>query len=163
MVFSVVVYRCESWKKNWCFKLWCWRRLLRVPYIARWSNQETLNIHWKDIEAPILWPPDTKSQLTEKDPDAGKDWGQEEKGVAEDERWLDDITDSVDMNLSKSWEIVKDREAWYASVHGVGKSWTWLSNCTTTSKCRSFLRVGSSLWVCLHLYSLSFRNFILLN
>ena len=63
-----------------------------------------------EAEAPILWPPDTKNWLTRKDPDARKDWGQEEKGVTE-ERWLDDITDSMDMNLSKLRDIVKDREA----------------------------------------------------
>ena len=88
MVFPVIMYGCESWtiKKAECqrigaFKLWCWRRLLRVLWTARRSNQSILrksprNIHWKDdaeAEAPILWPPDTKSRLTGKDLDAGKD------------------------------------------------------------------------------------------
>ena len=101
MVFPVVMYGCESWsiKKAECqridaFELWCWRRLLRVPWTARRSNQSIL----KEIspgcsleglmlkaETPILWPPHAKSWLIGKDPDAGRDWGQEEKGITEDE------------------------------------------------------------------------------
>ena len=108
MVFPMVVYGCESWtvkkaecRKNDAFELWCWRRLLRVPWTARRSNQsilkEILGVHWKDwcwSWNSILWPPHVKSWLIGKDPDAGRDWGQEEKGTAEDEiagwhHWLD--------------------------------------------------------------------------
>ena len=95
MGFPVVMYRCESWtmkaecQRNDVFKLWCWRRLLRVPWSSRRSNQSilkeiSLNIHWKDW----CWSwssntPDAKSWLIRKDPDAGKDWGQEKKGEDE--------------------------------------------------------------------------------
>ena len=100
---SVVMYTCESWtikkpehRRIDAFQLWCWRRLLRVPWTARRSNQSILkegNQPWistgrtTDAEAGalILWPPDGKSWLTGKDPDAGEDWGQEEKGATEDE------------------------------------------------------------------------------
>ena len=70
-------------------------------------------------EAPILCPPDAKSWLVRKNPDAGKDWRQKEKGWQRKKRWLDSITDSIDMSLSKFQEIVKDRESWRAAVHGV--------------------------------------------
>ena len=95
------------------------------------GNQSWIFIGGTDAEAetPILWPPDAKNWLIWKDPDAKKDWRQEEKGMKEDEmvrwhHWLDN------MNLNKLWDLVMDSEAWCAAVHGVPKSWTWLSNWT---------------------------------
>ena len=99
MIFPVFMYGGESWtiKKAECwridaFELWCWRRLLRVPWTARRYNQSILKVDWVFIgrtdvqaEAPILWPPHTKNWLTGKDPDAGKYWRHEEKGMTEDE------------------------------------------------------------------------------
>ena len=78
-------------------------------------------------ETPILWPPDAESWLIRKDPDAGKDWEQEEKETTDDVM-LDDITDSMDMGLGGLWELVMDREAWRAVIHVVAKSRTRLSN-----------------------------------
>ena len=144
MVFPLVMYGCESWtiKKNECrtvdaFELWCWR-LLRVPWTARRPNQWIL----KEIspeyslegETPILWPPvrradswpHVKSWLFRKDPDARKDWRR--RRGQQRTRWLDDSTDSMEMSVSKLHEIVKDKEAWCAAVHGVTKRQTQLSN-----------------------------------
>ena len=130
----------ESWApKNWCFRTVVLEKTLECPLNSKEikpvnpkGNQLWIFTRRTDgeAEAPILWLPDRKSRFIGKDCDAGKDWRQLEKGQQR-VRLLDGIIDSMDMSLSKLWEIVKDRKAWHATVRGVSKSQTLLSNWTT--------------------------------
>ena len=137
----------EPLETDWTLRF-VWRRLLRVIL----DSKEIQPVHPKgnkswifigrtnaEGEATVLWSPDAKSGLTEKDPDAGKDWGQEEKGWQR-MRWLDDIIDWMDLSLSKLQEIVKDREAWHATVHEVSESQAWRRDRTTAKVCLWKLR-----------------------
>ena len=152
---NIMLYK-EGWAlKNWCFWTVVLEKTLEslldckeIKLVSPNGNQSWIFIGRTDAEAetPTLWPPDVKSWLNGKDPDAGKDWRQEEKGTTEDEMagWLHQLNGH---EFEQALELVMDRESLHAAVHGISKSWTWLSDWT---ELKSITNVSTSfvlVWV----------------
>ena len=145
IVFPVVMYGCESWtikkaenRKTDAFELWCWRRLLRVPWTSRRSNQSILEeiIPEYSLEGLMLYLKlqysghlRRRAKSLEKTLMLGKI--EVTRGEWQRTRWMDGITKSMNMSLNNLWEIVKERDAWRTKIYGVTKSWRWLSNWST--------------------------------
>ena len=171
MVFPVVMYGCESWtvkkverRRIDAFGLWCWRRLLRVPWTARRSNQSILkeispgiSLEGMMLKLKVQYFGHLMRRVDslEKTLMLGGIGGRRRRGEQR-MRWLDGITDSMDVSLGELRELVMDREAWHAAIHGVAKSWTRLSDWNELNWTELKVNQGVCLCMCVGVYFIPF-------